>query len=407
MIAMNINQKFHGGRHVRTENKVTDTVKRVRRGTIGAAHTLPERVKKEWGDDGTTVIVGNRAYSAEEMAEMFDINLDHWQAVKRITNVWAKNTQTKVWWVPKSLNILADRWEEFLEEIKGRGPRMASIAKQKNGEILEINISDAHIGSLGWAPETGEDWDTSIAIARYRRAFLYLLEQAHVRDIGRILFVVGNDLFHFDQFIKGVPTTFRGTPQDVDTRWQKLFVDVCDMLVTLIQTAVLMSDVDVLVVPGNHDTQTSFYAGQYLQAWFHNNEAVRIDNTPRRRKYYRHGKVLLGFTHGHEEKTKDLPHIMSSEVPEAWGASTVREWHIGHKHEDEVWREGATVIRRFPPLTPVDAFATERGFLAFPGARALEWSAEGELVRQHYFNARALPQHISPTHILSSEEEDS
>ena len=53
--------------------------------------------------------------------------------------------------------------------------------------------------------------------------------------------------------------------------------------------------VDVVVIPGNHDFERSYYMGAYLEAWFNEDPQVYVNNGASPRKYYKFGKVLLGL----------------------------------------------------------------------------------------------------------------
>jgi hypothetical protein len=71
-----------------------------------------------------------------------------------------------------------------------------------------------------------------------------------------------------------------------------------------------------------------------LEAWFNNDDKVNVNNGASPRKYYRFGDVLLGFTHGNEEKESSLPQIMSTDLESKphWSETKFHEWHIGHIH---------------------------------------------------------------------------
>ncbi len=341
--------------------------------------------------DGSTTAEGNRPHTVEEMAELFNLNTDHWIAEKIITNNWSHFWQTKVWWKAVELNIVADNWHELLAQVTANAPAIPSSSKTLGDEsiLYEMCLFDAHLGSLAWGEETGEDYNLSIAVSRFQDAFRDLLSRGlDAMAVDKLLFIVGQDLFHFDTLIQGKGgATTKGTPQDVDTRWQKLFIETCEMLKHLIDDAAQLVPIDVLVVPGNHDAQTTFYAGEYLMANFTNNGRVRVDNTPRTRKYYRHGNVLIGFTHGDKEKIGTLYRLMTEEA----GLANWREWHRGHRHQEECSEDGRMRVRTMPALAGRDSFHAEHGYQTLPGARGMLWCSEQGLLQQIYHNVTVLP----------------
>lgn len=387
-IARVLNAWYHDGKEVRTEASIKNRVYDLRkaRTTSTVDREPPEpREKKEWGDDGSTLVTSNRAFSDEEMAEMFDVDMDLWRVTKRVTNVWGMNTQTKLWWEPIELNHVAKNWDEMLAGLNGPKAPARTPEDFKSQQLYEIALFDCHIGMAAWGKETGEDYDLDIGLARMYCAFMDLLDRAPAR--AKILIILGNDLFHFDNLIDGKGgATHRGTPQDVDSRWQKLFVRTCATVCEMLEEAMERHDVDVVVVPGNHDTQTSYYLGEYVSAYFRNMEGFRIDNSPSQRKYYHFGNVNLGFTHGHEEKTKDLFRLMAEECTEYWSDTYWREWHRGHLHQEECSEDGTMRIRTLPALSGRDAWHDQKGYAGLPGARAFLWSRHDGIVRQEYYN---------------------
>ena len=197
--------------------------------------------------------------------------------------------------------------------------------------MLEISLFDLHIGKLGWAGEVGENFDVKIARARFLDAIIGLLKRAKGFQYSKIVFPIGNDFFNSDNQFN---TTTKGTEQDEDLRWQKTW----DMGTELIVDAIMLLKatgvpVEVPVVPGNHDQERSKYLGSFIDAWFRLDDQVTVDNSAKTRKYIEHGEVMLGYTHGNEEKENSLPMLMATEEKEMWGRTTFHEWHLGHFHK--------------------------------------------------------------------------
>lgn len=214
--------------------------------------------------------------------------------------------------------------------------------KQKEKHLFFYSLNDLHLARRSWKEETGIDYDMKIAQENYINSESHILSYVLPFPIDRICFVVGNDLFNYD-YSSPYPHTEKMTPQETDTRWQKMF-RIGRKLV--IDAALRLSDlapVDIIVVPGNHDHETVFYLGEILELFFRNNKNVNVDNRPTRRKYYRYDKNLLGFSHGNKERPKDLHAIMAGESDSyleesAWSKTDFRYFYMGHKHHEEVHR---------------------------------------------------------------------
>jgi len=132
-----------------------------------------------------------------------------------------------------------------------------------------------------------------------------------------------------------------------------------------------------MIVPGNHDFERSYYMGEYLAAWYKNDPVVKINNGASPRKYYRFGDVLLGITHGSEEKLDALPMLMATdhEAKPYWSETKFHEWHIGHIHRKRnikyvvrdkmkiMDEELGVIIRQLSSLTGTEEWHHQKGFV--------------------------------------------
>lgn len=257
--------------------------------------------------------------------------------------------------------------------------------------IAELSIADLHFGKLAWSPETRNSYDLRIAKAVFLNAAKDLIALVAPYRPERYLMIVGNDLLHVDS---GSNTTTKGTPQDVDGRWQKSYLVARQCVTTVIEWLRQKAPVDVLVVPGNHDEEKLFCLGDAVECRFHHDDSVNVDNSPAKRKFYRYGATLLGFEHGHRAKKdgKDLPFNMMSEVPDLYAATTWREIHLGHRHSERetVWTrshtEGDVIVRYLPSLSGTDTWHYDSGYRAPQAAEAHLY--DYEIGRAGYFSVR-------------------
>lgn len=164
-------------------------------------------------------------------------------------------------------------------------------------------------------------------------------------------------------------TTAHGTPQTDDARWHLTFKLGASLIVKIVDVLSKLAPVDLIVVPGNHDEERIWYLGEYLEAWYHNNPNVIIDNRPQKRKYYHFGSILLGLTHGYYEKIQELGSLMAYEVPLLWAQSTHREWHLGDKHHkvDMILKtkelENGVVVRILRSLAMPSVWEFDKGLV--------------------------------------------
>lgn len=315
----------------------------------------------------------------EELFNTFNLDPKQWM-IERIThNSWETpikdedtgevvahiNKQSKVFFKKIVKDITLDIIREQYKIIpKNYEPIVHK--KHKNPYMYEIAIADHHFAKLAWDMETGESFDIKIAKKYYIDAIKDLLSKVSHVNIDRIMMPIGNDLFNFDG-IRNETTS--GTPQDSDSRWTKVFRVVSETMIEIIDICRQIANVDVIIVPGNHDRATCFYLGEFLSAWYRLDKNVNVDNGPTLRKYYRYGKTLIGLSHGSEEKQATLPLLMARESKENWGLCDFYEYQIGHWHRKKMteYVSGDTYngvqVRVLPSLTGTDAWHYSKGYV--------------------------------------------
>lgn len=298
----------------------------------------------------------------------------------------------------KQACLLREIGAEIIAGIEQRRPAWEASApivlpRAKDRHLFEVCVMDLHVGKLAWSEETGEDYDVSIAERVFTEALEDLISNVEGRCIEEVLFPIGNDLLQFDNLQK---TTTGGTPQDADTRYAKVYARAEGMMRHAIERLSEIAPVRVPVIPGNHDRQSAFSLGRTLRAWFHGNDRVDVDASPRLRKYHRYGVNLIGYTHGSEEKPAALPLIMAQETGTDWSETLFREWHVGHTHvkKEVSYVAGDTHngvrVRVIPALCPPDAWHYMRGYVG--GVRSAEaylWSRTNGYAG--HFSANVLP----------------
>lgn len=277
-------------------------------------------------------------------------------------------------WLKKKIKEIETRElkDEIIKEIKHHAFKYININYNKiKGEYLyEHDLPDIHYGKLGWGQESGEDYDIKIARRDVLDATESLITQCKHYPIEKILFPVGNDYFNVDNKEN---TTAHGTQQSEDVRWKKTFKLGRQLMVSIIDYLMQIAPVDVYVIPGNHDEERAFYLGDSLECWYHNCPNVKVNNSPKTRKYYPFGKNLIGLTHGYYEKMEKLPSLMPIEVPQLWAESKFREFHIGDKHHKKERHDIITkpqteevdgvVVRILSALTASDNWHYQKGYI--------------------------------------------
>jgi hypothetical protein len=325
------------------------------------------------------------------MLEAHGYSVEHWDLLSCRNNVWNTYSKkdgiqtlysSKITVKPKLNSISSEEVLKHFEELLNKHDRPfleLQRPKEYGSMMLEIPIMDLHLSKLGWKYETGESYNHKIAEERLYGVITDILNRVETNNIEKIIYPIGQDYYNFD-----LPsgTTAGGTPQDSDSRWQKMFLHGCELAVTIIERLSKVAPVDVFYVAGNHDKTASYYLTLYLSAWFKNDDNVKVDISPTRRKYVEYGNCLIGYSHGEMEKER-ISKAMQVEAKEAWGRTLYHEWHIGHLHKEKLTKEfyktvddedGGLIVRHISSITGSDAWHTESGYVgAVKKAQAFLW----------------------------------
>lgn len=332
-----------------------------------------------------------------QLIAVCEIDTEEWEVKEWVANAWQMGSvnrktgdtqatqlfQIKAWLRRKVEVLFAKAEIEALRATIGKDfPPLPAVKRPHEKDtpyLLEISIFDHHFGKLAWGRETGyQNYDLNIAIELYRRAVANLLLRTAGYTFAKIVFVIGQDMLNADNKQN---TTTRGTPQSTDGRYQKTFMRVRDLLIDTIANLRQLAPVEVVVVPGNHDSLAAWHLGDSLNAYFHATEDVTINNEPTPRKYVRHGKCLLGFTHGDKTKADKLPGIMLADKPRDVGETKFREIHVGHIHQTRLQEFHGIRVRTLSALCPVDAWHSEEGYVGQQRqAEAFVWHADEGIV---------------------------
>lgn len=272
--------------------------------------------------------------------------------------------------------------EAFLDLVKEHSPKYTKITRKYSADSEEItavmDLFDLHIGMLAWGEETqDDDWDSYIGVQVAMEAIEDLIDRLQGMNITKIIFPMGNDLLHTDATIGGKGgTTTAGTPQDVDTRYLKMFRTALQLMISIIDRLRQIAPVEVIVIPGNHDRERVAYMGEAIFAWYRNDPEVEVNNNANLRKYKLVGTTLLGFTHGDDEKAENLPLLMASEKPNEWAEARFKIFHTGHLHRKRKMLSVSTdtyngvEVLTLPSLVPPDSWHAQKGYVG--GGRAAE-----------------------------------
>lgn len=247
-----------------------------------------------------------------------------------IKEYWDKTKEYSIRIRPEVKEI-RDITEEIISEMQDYAPKYKKIKRKQveDGHLLVIDPADVHIGKLATSFETGEEYNSEIAVQRVREGVKGIIDKSYGFNIDEIVLIIGNDILHIDTPKR---ITTNGTPQDTDGMWYDNFLKAKDIYVEVIETLMSIADVHVIYNPSNHDYTNGFFLADVIKTWFRTSPNVTFDTSIAHRKYYKYGLNLIGSTHGDGAKMTDLGSLMSVEAKEHWSESKHRYMYTHHVH---------------------------------------------------------------------------
>jgi len=242
-------------------------------------------------------------------------------------------------------------------------------------------LADWHIGLFSWHRETDTNWDLKIAESVIGSAIEDLI--ARTPPSANAIVLGGGDLLHSDN--NENKTARSGNVLQVDGRYQKVLMTACRLVVRAIDANLRQhGHVTVRILPGNHDEHASVAVAYFLLAWYRNEPRVTVDVDPSLFFWFRFGKVMIGATHGHTVKLKDMASIMAHRRAEDWGATRHRFVHGFHIHHSSKFASegGGVISESHQTPTPQDAWHFGSGFLSGRSMQSISYHNEyGEVSR--------------------------
>lgn len=287
--------------------------------------------------------------------------------VKGVSTYYNKKGKAAGQWVKSQLDqakveqVIKEFVDFLVHDARGLSPAVKTPQRTTSDLLTVIPFGDPHFGMYAWALEAGDDFDLDIAEKLTTGAVDSLLDAAPPSDTVIILPL--GDFFHANDQSNVTPG--HKNQLDVDSRYPKVLMSgIKTMRHIVLRALEKHKKVIVRVEPGNHDPEAKWALALTLAAYFDNNPRVVVDLTPGKFWFYRHGKVLIGSTHGDTVKHEGLPGVMAADRAADWGETKHRYWYTGHVHTQSVKEFPGVVCESFRTLAAKDAWAAGRGYRA-------------------------------------------
>ena len=273
--------------------------------------------------------------------------------------------------------------EEFADEVASllarkvepiKLPDNKDIEGLDKNKMMEDPGCELHLGKMSWHGDTGKDYDHKIAQKRFNDITINMVEIQKQKKCSKLVMCIGQDFFNSDTVND---TTVKGTPQQNDMRWKKMFLKGIKMYSERLATLKPYFDnIEVLYVPGNHAESTEFYLYMALSMGFSQDDVIHFSRNFQATKGMKWGINGIFWNHG-DVTQKRLINSISAEFPKIWGKTLVRELHVGHLHSEKVVdEESGLILRRMSSPSGQDDWHYKERYFSLQRQQIFVWDKE-------------------------------
>lgn len=273
---------------------------------------------------------------------------------------WDKTDEYSVLIRPEVV-ALRDITSELIDEMKAYAPKYPKIDRipVEDPHCLVVDPADIHVGKLASSFETGEDYNSEIAVQRAMEGVAGIIQKSAGFNIDRIVLVIGNDILHIDTPKR---TTTSGTPQDTDGMWYDNFLKAKKLYVDIIEILMQIADVHIMYNPSNHDYAHGFFLADVIKTWFKDSKNITFDTSIAHRKYVKYGTNLIGTSHGDGAKQDALPLLMANEASEYWAKTKYRYMYTHHVHHKSSKEYPGVTVETLRSPSATDSWHHRNGY---------------------------------------------
>lgn len=261
--------------------------------------------------------------------------------------------------------------DQICERVRGRikVPKRPERKSDTDQLLYEVVVADPHIGMYATKSETrGDDYDSEEASRRVLTGLQEVLERERDKRPHTVNLTFLGDTLHADGRI---PTTERSSNiLDTDTRYGRIVKTVRE--VTTEGVAICADyglNVRAVVIPGNHDPNSSTWLPHVLDAAFSSCENVYVDVGMTLRRHLIWGENLLVWAHGDQVKRSMWASVIPTEFRQEWGRTRYHHLKLGHIHHQKkippltIDEQSGLLIEYLPAVCPSDAWHVGAGYL--------------------------------------------
>ena len=278
---------------------------------------------------------------------------------------------------------LVEALREVFAEYRGAAAPVEERPPQ-NADVLTVYpLPDLHLGMHGWHQETGDDYDTRIAVELALSRTEELIAQSFASEHAVILGL--GDYFHANDNRGATP--HGNNRLDVDGRWAKVFRAGAMLATKIVDMASRKhANVEVVFLPGNHDPDAAITLTVALSMFYADRPGVTVFDAPTIAWFRRFGQVLIGATHGHTMKPERMAMMMAHDRAEDWGKSLFRHFFFGHVHHESALEVPGCRVESLTAPVSKDAWNAAAGYRASRALSAITFHRNLGEIGRHRVN---------------------
>jgi len=281
-------------------------------------------------------------------------------------------------WNHFNLTVLKPTQDWVKENLPKFKPPKVTLRKAKSSYAAVVGVSDLHFMKQAYDREWKSTYDRDKAIKALQGANNDLISFMALYGSPDIIYLpVGTDNLHIDN--PGQFTT-KGTPQGAatDGDWEGSLQRYVDANIGMIEMYAQIAPVEVIVINGNHDLQTSAMLGVLLATVYKDRKGISVNRSHYPRQYFQYGTNCLGFAHGDDislvKLKRSLHRFIMSEAGEfKVNLNVCKEFLFfsGHLHFDSFEDLGGVKHFIIPSLSGTDSWHRRSGYVGVKKESAL------------------------------------
>jgi len=347
-----------------TESEVDELLKELRKKEV----EVEESTKKVNEDKGTlesSIEIDFEPKSVEDLYKLHKVDKERY----KISSYWSKLksngkfTSSIFATLKKPQDYTLEDFSKFLKNwdpIDVHSTFKQPITwKDENKEKVdvELNIADFHLAKKTFEGDSLESKEFDY----YKVVNDLVTKISKNYNINKLVFPISNDFFHTDNIQN---TTTNGTPQDVTAWYDEEYEKGFDILANTINYLITqVSEIEVILVQGNHDRTKGFYVAHALEVFFKGYKKVKFQRHHSVTKHVVLGNTFIGYHHGNSVKLENLPLVFKTgKEASDFGNSKYREIHTGDKHHYLAKEIQGVRIQQMPSLSKTDRWHRDNNF---------------------------------------------